>query len=154
MLAAAGGVQCVSCTFLVFLCHVLACCSRPAHTTGGRAQHPCPWRGRSNLCFLPPFFCFPAKNILVLPFESAYIDNCYPPWQFWRPWLGQMYHIFSVRAEHTQAAAALRSRLLAPSISTPAAASSPGDTRPWNAFSKYDHFKHEIFIRSQAAASI
>ena len=33
-----------------------------------------------------------------------------------------MYHIFSVRAEHTQAAAALRSRLLAPSISTPAAA--------------------------------
>ena len=56
--------------------------------------------------------------------------------------------------EQTQAAAAaLRSRLLAPSISTPAAASSPGDTRPWNAFSKYDHFKHEIFIRTPHTAA-
>ena len=109
----------------------------------------------SGFCRLFCFFsAFLPIAFLVLPLMSLGNANCYPPWQFWRPWLGQMYHIFSVRAEHTQAAAALRSRLLAPSISTPAAAGSPGDTRPWNAFSKYDHFKHEIFIRSQAAASI
>ena len=53
-----AGCSVLAVLFLVLLCHVLACCSRPAHTTGGRAQHPCPWRGRSNLRFLPPFLFF------------------------------------------------------------------------------------------------
>ena len=66
--------------FLVFLCHVLACCSRPAHTTGGRAQHPCPWRGRSNLRFLPPFLFFFSAFLpiafLVLPLMSLGNASC------------------------------------------------------------------------------
>ena len=67
MLAAAGPECSVLVVlFLVFLCHVLACCSRAAQTTGGGAQHPYPWRRWSKTSvFCCLFFCFSANEILV-----------------------------------------------------------------------------------------